>query len=137
MDDVPADVVRGMGADVVLGVDLNRDRISIGKPQNLIDMLMSSLNIMMYQGTRRANRTADIMVAPELAGFAYRDLQRVDELIERGEAAMREQLRELEELLQPRAARWWSRFAGRFRPKGRRRRSGGSRPAPVVPLARP
>jgi len=99
MNDVPVDVVRAMGAEVVLGVDLNRDRISTGKPQNMVDILLRTLNIMIYQSTQAARRTADIMVAPELAGFAYQDLNRLDELIERGEAAMRGHLEELRRLL--------------------------------------
>jgi NTE family protein len=99
MDDVPADVVRDMGADVVLGVNLNRDRISTGPPQNMVDILLRSLNILIYQSTRVANRSVDLMVAPDLAGFAYQDMRRVDELVDRGEVAMRAHLRELQRLL--------------------------------------
>jgi NTE family protein len=99
MNDVPVDVARGMGADVVLGVNLNRDRISTGKPQSMVDILMRSLNILIYQNTQAAGRKADVMVAPDLAGFAYQDLNRVDELIVRGEEAMRKQLRQLQKLL--------------------------------------
>lgn len=99
MNDVPVDVVRGMGVDVVLGVNLNRDRISTGKPQSMVDILLRSLNILIYQSTQAASRSADVMVAPKLAGFAYQDLNRVDELIERGEQAMRGHLGELEKLL--------------------------------------
>jgi NTE family protein len=99
MNDVPVDVVRGMGADVVLGVDLNRDRISTGKPQSMVDILMRSLNILIYQSTQAASRSVDVMVSPDLAGFAYQDLGRIDELIHRGEEAMRRNLQELERLL--------------------------------------
>jgi hypothetical protein len=38
-------------------------------------------------------------VAPDLAGFAYQDLNRVDELIARGEEAMRKKIDKLRELL--------------------------------------
>ena len=99
MNDVPVDVVREMGVEVVLGVNLNADRISAGKPQNMIDILLRSLNILIYQSTQAAGRAADVMVAPQLAGFLYQDLSRVDELVAQGEAAMREHLAELKELL--------------------------------------
>jgi NTE family protein len=99
MNDVPVDVVRGMGVEVVLGVSLNRDRISTGKPQSMVDILLRSLNILIYQNTQSASRSADVMVAPDLAGFAYQDLNRVDELIARGEEAMRKKIDKLRELL--------------------------------------
>jgi NTE family protein len=99
MDDVPVDVVREKGATVVLGINLNRDRISTGPPRNMVDILLRSLNILIYRSTQAASRSVDVMVSPDLAGFAYQDLQRVDELIERGEMAMREKLGELQKLL--------------------------------------
>jgi hypothetical protein len=35
---------------------------------------------------------ADVIIAPDLKGFSYQDMKRLEELIERGEAAAREAL---------------------------------------------
>jgi NTE family protein len=99
VNDVPTDVVRDMGSDHVVGVDLNADRVVPKKPENLIEIFYRSLNILIYNSAQRARRTSDLMVAPRLAGFAYHDLTRVDELVATGESAMRDQLAAVKKLL--------------------------------------
>lgn len=92
VNDVPTDVVKTMGADVVIGVDLNADRVTNRRPENVIEVFFRSLNILIHNSAQRARRVADIMVVPRLEGFAYHDLGRLDELIVEGERALREQI---------------------------------------------
>ena len=98
MNDVPTDVVKAMGADRVIGVDLNADRVVHKRPENLIEIFYRSLNILIYNSAQRARRVADLMVVPRLEGFAYHDLGRLDELIARGEQAARDQIKALKKL---------------------------------------
>jgi NTE family protein len=98
VNNVPTDVVRDMGADRVIGVDLNADRAVPKRPENLIEIFYRSLNILIHNSAQRARRVADVMVVPRLGGFAYHDLGRLDELIERGEQAMRDQIESLRKL---------------------------------------
>ena len=98
MNDVPTDVVKDMGADRAIGVDLNADRVVPRRPENLIEIFYRSLNILIYNSTQRAKRVADLMVVPRLEGFAYHDLGRLDELIARGEQAARGQIEALKRL---------------------------------------
>jgi hypothetical protein len=76
----------------VIGVDLNTDRVVSKRPENLIEIFFRSLNILIHNSAQQARRVADVMVVPRLAGFAYHDLSRLDELIARGEQAMRDQI---------------------------------------------
>ncbi len=89
VDDVPVDIVRDMGADAVVGVDLNEDRGHADPPDNLIDVFYQSLNILIYNAAKSKKRTADIMISPDLAGFKYYSLRRIDELVAAGEDACR------------------------------------------------
>jgi NTE family protein len=98
VNDVPTDVVRDMGADFVIGVDLNADRVMPKRPENLIEIFYRSLNILIYNSAQRARRTFDVMVEPRLEGFAYHDLSRLDELVARGEQAMRDQIETVQKL---------------------------------------
>jgi NTE family protein len=95
LNDVPTDVVKDMGATVVIGVNLNSDRITARKPENLMEIFYRTLNILIYNSTQKAQKSADVMVTPRLGGFAYQDLNRLDELVAKGEQAMREQLGKL------------------------------------------
>jgi len=100
VNEVPGDVARQLGADVVISVDLNADRKRNTPPGNLIDVLFYSLNILVA-GTSQAGRTsADIRLEPDLQGFGYADLDRIDEAVERGERVVEEHLQEIHALLE-------------------------------------
>ncbi len=62
---VPADVVRRMGADIVIAVDVgargNRDA-----GDTLLGVISQTVTVVMLDNTRRAMASADIMIAPEL-----------------------------------------------------------------------
>lgn len=89
LNEVPADIVRAMGADVVLAVSLTADRRHDAPPRNVLDIIYYSFDLLLAARTQESLKAADIVVAPDLAGFAYRDLHRIDELARRGETAMR------------------------------------------------
>jgi len=83
LDNVPADVAREMGADIVIAVDVGaglRDRSEL---DSLVGMLGQSLTAMMRVQTEAMLRTADIVLAPDVsAGFAsdYRQCAQIAEL---------------------------------------------------------
>jgi NTE family protein len=95
LNNVPTDVLKEMGAEVLIGVDLNADRLTRHRPENLLEVFYRSLHILIHNGAQKARRVADIMVEPPLEGFAYHDLSRSDQLIERGERAMAAQMPKL------------------------------------------
>lgn len=96
---VPADVVRGMGADIAVGVDLNRDRVKRRNPATAWQVVSNTLGIVMNNNLAAAKDNADILVAPDLSRFGYRSLDYKSEMIRRGETAMRAVLPGLEQLI--------------------------------------
>jgi NTE family protein len=99
LNEVPADIVRRMGADVVLAVSLTADRRHDAPPRNVLDVIYYSFDLLMASGAQESLKAADIVVAPKLAGFSYRDLKRIDELVERGEQAMRAAVGRLKQII--------------------------------------
>jgi NTE family protein len=89
MDNVPSDVVRDMGADVVLAVNLSGERAKSRPPENIVDVMIYSLEVLIYGQGQRGTAAADVPVVPDLAGFSYRNLGRLEEMVDRGEQAMR------------------------------------------------
>ena len=102
LNNVPADIARAMGADLVVGVDLNADHFRSRPPENILDVMLSSLYLLIRGASQQAGRKADILVAPDLRGFSYHNLSRLEEMIARGEQAMRAQLDALRRRLQRR-----------------------------------
>ena len=99
VNEVPGDMARKLGADIVVAVNLNADRKNNEPPQNLIDVLFYSLNILIA-GTSQAGRIdADVTLEPELKGFGYAELKRIDELIQRGREAAENRIEDIRRLL--------------------------------------
>ncbi len=64
---VPADVVRGMGADIVIAVDVGA-RGSRDAGDSLLGVISQTVTVVMLDNTRRAIASADVIIAPELGG---------------------------------------------------------------------
>jgi NTE family protein len=95
LDNVPADVTRSMGADVVVAVNVSSSTDGFTPPTNFVDVLGRTMDTMMTMGVAKALQSADIVIIPDLRGFPGTDYRRSDELVERGyEAAeaVKEQL---------------------------------------------
>lgn len=90
LNDVPTDICRNMGAEVVLGVDLNADLIRDRTPENIFGVLIATFAIMVRHSRQKPHHPDTIVINPDLAGFNYHNLKRIDEMIQRGEAAARD-----------------------------------------------
>ncbi len=92
LNDVPADVVKGMGAAFVLAVDLNGISSQGHAPRSIMDVIHTSFNILVKHGSQGGMRAADLVVRPPLDDIGYQELKRIDELVDRGDSATREAL---------------------------------------------
>src|SRR5579864_5246588 len=89
---VPTRPVREMGADRVLAVHLKGTWANGGPPRHLFDVIGQSFAIAQDAMSALWRQAADLVIEPDVAGFAYDDFKRADELIRVGEVAMRQAL---------------------------------------------
>jgi NTE family protein len=89
---VPTRPLRDMGADRVLAVHLKGQWSKDGAPRHLFDVIGQSFAIVQDRMSHLWRGDADVVVEPDVAGFAYDDFKRAGELICAGEAAMRQAL---------------------------------------------
>ena len=92
---VPTRPLREMGAERVLAVHLKGQWSKDGAPRHLFDVIGQSFAIAQDQMSHLWRGAADLVVEPDVAGFAYDDFKRADEIIRSGEAAMRKVLPEV------------------------------------------
>ena len=95
MNNVPADVVRAMGADRVVAINVGDLADRDGVAYTLFGLAGSTLDAMMRASTLRAMSSADVVINVPLRDFGSLDWRRADELIEAGYRAaesMRDQL---------------------------------------------
>lgn len=85
---IPADVVRRMGADVVVAVAIPA-AVPKAAPKNPIESALHAVTIMSGEIGRLRAREADVVIAPDVGDVMYDDFSQKKRLIAAGEAAAR------------------------------------------------
>ena len=96
---VPTRPVREMGAERVLGVHLKGTWSHGGAPRHLFDVIGQSFAIAQDAMSSLWREEADLVIEPDVAGYAYDDFKRAKDLIRVGETAMRNALPEVRKWL--------------------------------------
>jgi NTE family protein len=100
LDNIPADVVKALGASFVIAVDVGyapSDEVDY----SMFGLMGRTIDAMMRSSTRAALAEADMTIAIDVEGFGSLDWRRADELIARGYQAAE---RKRSELLRHRAS---------------------------------
>jgi NTE family protein len=84
LNNVPADVARRMGADVVVAVNVSASTDGFAAPTNFVDVIDRSFDMMMAAAVSETLRSADLIIIPDLKGFSGSDFRRSEELVSRG-----------------------------------------------------
>jgi len=93
VNNLPIDVVRAMGADVVIAVDLLPPWRVPSAPENLAELWERSLNLLV-RGNHPSADAAEVLVQPAIAAFSLTDFGGVDEMIRLGRQAAESALAE-------------------------------------------
>jgi NTE family protein len=100
LENVPAETLHLLGADVVVGVDVGYDGEPYKDIQGIIQLLGQSLDIIGSAVTgERLKKFARLVIRPVLKDVAPWDFDRIPYCLEQGEAAARESLPRLKEIL--------------------------------------
>ncbi len=89
LNNCPVDVVREMGAEYVIAVNVGTPKKPRRELDNALAILLQSFNLAGYQREEENLRDADIVVTPDLKNFSNTDFtsSRVDQMIRRGKLA--------------------------------------------------
>jgi NTE family protein len=107
---VPVDVIRQMGADFVIAVNVNppvtdrmgkssKVRAEAHKEPNILQVIMQSIYITTYAVARNALVNADIVIEPDLANIGAGDFHKAGELILRGQEAAQDAIPQIKRKL--------------------------------------
>lgn len=100
VDNLPVDVVKAMGADIVIAVDVgaSSDTVDREKLRSLSGILARTYAIAQRPDQVKNFKLADIGIQPPLAGFTASQFSRVSEFVPRGEEGARVQAAALSRL---------------------------------------
>jgi NTE family protein len=91
LDRVPAGVVKEMGADLVIAVDVDSFATEY-KINHIFDVLSKTIEIMSREISAAKQQVADVVITPDLSDIAPFHFHRASEIIARGEEAARQAL---------------------------------------------
>ena len=83
-NNVPVDIVKKMGANVVFAIDVNHLRGTGTKSLSTISVLSSTIGIMMQAKIDKTLEMADMIFEPSLETFSPLKLENIDEMIKIG-----------------------------------------------------
>jgi NTE family protein len=93
---LPTDVVRDMGADIVIGVHLQTSPAEVEKIQSLFAILGRSIDVVVAGNEIRGLAGADLVVSVELQDFSSLDYAKSKAIIDRGTEAAAQKSRLLD-----------------------------------------
>lgn len=84
MNNIPANLLKESGCDVVITIDVNSTRGGGTKSTKTIDCLMASFGIMMKNNSKAGYTFSDIVIQPDIKKFKSTKVDGADEMIEEG-----------------------------------------------------
>jgi NTE family protein len=96
---VPVEAAKKYGADIVLAVDITSD-VGGAKPENTIETLLQSVNIMYSRLALLQCSRADVLIKPKVGTIASSDFSKRHEAIMEGEKAAFEALPKIKEIIE-------------------------------------
>ena len=99
LNNMPADVCRTLGAEIVVGVDLNHHRGEGTTSRRLPSTLAACWSIVSKSTMYKGIMNSDVVIEPELKQFDRTSLANIDQMVEEGYRAAREKMAEIKEIL--------------------------------------
>lgn len=96
---LPVEIMRQMGADRVIGVNLGYSGTPQPQVDNVLEISMQAINLMLYQINRSNLESADVLITPEIMDHGLTDFNKMDYLVDCGYQAGREAMPAIKRLL--------------------------------------
>lgn len=118
---LPVETLRERGCEIAVGVHLGAYADFTEPPRNFLSLVLRTIGIVGVRNARTSAALADVVIAPDMRGFASFDLGRAHELIDVGHRAAVEAIPSIraalgtteEALLIADSASWWRKLLGR------------------------
>jgi len=95
VNNFPVDEVKAMGADIVIGVDIQSSLDSKDELDSAVKILNQIVGFQMYQTLTSKYKNVDLLIKPNITDFNVVSFDKLDEILEQGDIASRNQMNEL------------------------------------------
>lgn len=106
---IPADVLRRLGCDAVVSVDINSTRGAGTESTKYFDLIMASVDIMMKSNAIKGYLNSDVIIKPDLKRFRASKIDGVLDMIEEGYKAAKQMMPQIKEIFKRKKVKkhWW------------------------------
>jgi NTE family protein len=87
LNNLPSDVVRAMGADIVIAVHLDTPAVTAKQIRSIVNVLNQAVRVVIAESEARGMAEADVLVSVPLSEYGTMDYQKSEPIIEKGYAA--------------------------------------------------
>ena len=87
LDRIPAGVVRDMGADIVIAVDVGFQGGNRTTPKNIMDVLLSSYELLEWEVMRTRQASADVVITPQGLNISSSSFNQIEAFVTVGREA--------------------------------------------------
>lgn len=98
LNPTPIDVVRSMGADMVIAVDLAHAGV-VCNITNVFDVIIQAIDIMERELLKHRRKNCDILIQPDIAHISPSSFDAIDECVKLGEEATEQVLPDIKRVL--------------------------------------
>ncbi len=102
-NNLPVDVVRAMGVDVVIAVDASSKLEKKEQLATLLEIISQSISLQVRRECERQAALADLVITPDTTNYLFSDFPAMHEIVRKGEEAAQAALPRIRELMKPRS----------------------------------
>lgn len=99
INNFPVEEVIKMGADIVIGVDVQTGPRSKEELNSINDIINQTISLMAKKEFVKNRKLCDIYIKPDIKGFSMSSFKQADTLIQQGEIKARENITALQEII--------------------------------------
>ena len=99
LNNVPTNIVKAMGSDIVIGVDLNSNSIPQINSGSYFEVLYATFNLMMTNNATIGRQFTDVLISPDMRNIPFHVINDVDQLVKLGEEAAKKAVPQIKSLL--------------------------------------
>ena len=99
VNNLPTDVVRDMGADIIIAVDVSTPLFDRKDLHTLLNVIDQSISLQIVKNVEENKKLASIVLIPDLEGFSNTNYDKIRELVKRGEEAAERHIDEIRVLV--------------------------------------
>ena len=99
IDRIPVSVVRTLGADIVIAVDVSPIKVN-GEVTSIYDVIMQSIEIMQHELVVNRQIASDLMMHPAVEQFSSRSFTNIEDIIRVGEEEAKQHIQTIYTLIE-------------------------------------